>query len=110
LQRATPIEPPRADLAAYDLVIVGTPIWAFTMASPVRTFLEGAAGQLRAVAFFCTEGGSGHERAFRAMEKLAGRKPVAELALNEKEVRADFSAKLKDFARALRAVPQKAGG
>jgi flavodoxin len=109
-QRSTPIEPPRTDLAAYDLVVVGTPIWAFTLTPPVRTFLESSAGKLKAAAFFCTEGNSGHVRAFRAMEKLSGRKPVAVLALTEKEVHADFSARVKDFARALRAVPQKAGG
>lgn len=109
-QRSTPIDPPRSDLAAYDLVVVGTPIWAFTLTPPVRTFLEGAAGRLKAAAFFCTEGNSGHERAFRVMEKISGRKPVATMVLTEKEVHGDFSAKLKDFARALRAVPQKTGG
>ena len=101
LKRLTPIEPLAFDPAAFDLVVVGTPIWAWTMASPVRTFLAQNAEKLKSVAFFCTEGGSGHERAFRQMEELAGKKPLATLALLEKELRGDFGAKLKEFAKAL---------
>jgi len=101
LKRATPIQPFAADPAAYDLVVVGTPVWAFTMASPVRSFLEAAAGQLKAVAFFCTEGGNGHERTFRQMAALAGRKPAATLVLLEKELTADFGAKVTEFAKAV---------
>jgi flavodoxin len=100
LKRATPIQPFAADPAAYDLVIVGTPVWAFTMASPVRTFLAQFAGKFKAAAFFCTEGGNGHGRAFRQMAELAGCRPAATLALTEKELKADFGAKVAEFAKA----------
>ncbi|HOX07876.1 MAG TPA: flavodoxin [Planctomycetota bacterium] len=101
LKRLTPIEPLAFDPAAYDLVVLGTPVWAWTMASPVRTFLTEQAAKLKGVAFFCTQGGSGAERAFRQMEELAGRKPVATLALLEKELKGDFGAKVKEFAKKL---------
>jgi flavodoxin len=106
LKRSTPIEALAKDPAGYDLVAVGTPVWAFTMASPVRTFLQENAGKLRSVAFFCTEGGNGHERTFRHMEELAGKKPLAALVLLEKELKADFSAKVKAFAASLSAPVQ----
>jgi flavodoxin len=101
LKRLTPIEPLAFDPAGYDLIVLGTPVWAFTMASPVRTFLTENAAKLKAVAFFCTEGGNGHDRTFRHMEELAGKKPVATLALLEKELKADFGAKVKEFAKRL---------
>jgi flavodoxin len=100
-KRSTPIEALARDPAGYDLVVVGTPVWAFTMASPVRTFLLENAGKLKSVAFFCTAGGNGQERTFRQMEELAGKKPLAALTLLEKELKADFGAKVKAFAAAL---------
>jgi flavodoxin len=101
LKRATPIAPLAADPAAFDLVVVGTPVWGFTVASPVRSFLAANAAKLKAVAFFCTEGGSGHERTFREMARLAGRPPRATLVLLEKELGGDFAAKVAAFAKAL---------
>jgi flavodoxin len=101
MKRLTPIEPLVFDPEAYDLLVVGTPVWAWTMASPVRTFLAKNAAKLKSVAFFCTAGGSGHERTFRQMEELAGKPPLATLALREKELKGDFGAKVREFAKAL---------
>jgi len=101
MKRLTPIEPLSFDPAGYDLLVLGTPVWAGTMASPVRTFLQQNAGKLKNVAFFCTLGGGGHERPLRHMEELAGKKPLATLALREKELKGDFAAKVREFAKAL---------
>ena len=78
--------------ADYDLVIVGTPVWAFTMCPAIRTWLLREAAQIRRVAFFCTQGGSGAERTMREMEQLVGRPPAARLALRDKEIRANACA------------------
>ena len=67
-------------LSGYDLVIIGTPVWVLTMATPVRTFLHTHKGQFKKVAFFCTYGGMGAERTFSAMEKMCTR-PVAVVAV-----------------------------
>jgi flavodoxin len=101
-KRATPILPFKADPSGYDLVVVGAPVWSFTVASPVRTFLEQFGKGLKAVAFFCTVGGSGQARAFREMERLAGKKPSATLAILEKELQGDYGKKVREFADALR--------
>src|SRR5512143_1474864 len=72
-RRIPTIEPPVHDLSSYDLVVIGTPIWNASVSSPVRAFLERNRKNLKRVAFFCTMGGSGSERAFREMERAAGR-------------------------------------
>lgn len=72
----------------YDVVIIGTPVWAFTMAPAVRTFIADQRERLKEVAFFCTMGGSGNVRTFRKMEELCGTKPAAVLSLKTKDVMA----------------------
>ncbi len=87
LKRPTEIAPPAKDPAAYDLVILGTPVWAFTMAPAVRTYIARHAGAFRKLAFFCTMGGSGDKKTFQHMADLSGLSPMATLALIEKDVR-----------------------
>ena len=53
------ITPPKHDLSEYDLVVVGTPVWAARLSSPVRAYLSQQRASLERVAFFCTQGGFG---------------------------------------------------
>lgn len=69
--------------ADYDLVIVGTPVWFWGVASPVRTWVLRHRSQLDQVAVFCTYGGSGQARALDALERLCRRPALARLALME---------------------------
>jgi flavodoxin len=75
----------------YDLVVIGTPVWAFTMTPAVRTYIDHARGQVHDIAFFCTMGGSGAKRTFREMAETAGKTPVATLALTEKQLGSEDS-------------------
>ena len=77
------LEHPRRDPADYDVVVVGTPVWAMSVSSPVRTYLWHERARLPAVAFFATLGGMGAERAFEQMKVVAGRTPIAALAVRE---------------------------
>lgn len=54
------IEPIEVDLADYDSVIIGTPVWWYTYAPAIRTFLENTdlSGK-RIYAFATNEGGIG---------------------------------------------------
>lgn len=83
---AAKIEPAAKNPAGYDLVIIGTPIWFFTVSSPVRAYLEQNKNSLKKTAFFCVMGGSGDKNAFAEMEKLSGRPAIATLTLLTKEV------------------------
>lgn len=56
------LEPYAFDPNAYDLVILGTPVWAGTIAPPLRTFIAENAASLRdkkVAVFACCSGGPG---------------------------------------------------
>lgn len=65
----------------YDLVIVGTPVWAHSVAPAVRTYLNELSG--KKAAFFCTYGGSGAEQVLGQLAGLAHAKPIGTLALKK---------------------------
>ena len=47
------------DLAAYDLVFIGFPIWWYTAPTIIKTFLEAGDFSGKEIALFATSGGSG---------------------------------------------------
>lgn len=70
----------------YDLVIIGTPIWALHLSPPVRAYAQRHAGSIGRVAFFCTTGGVGAFQAFTELERIVDRHPIATLSLAEREM------------------------
>jgi hypothetical protein len=105
---APAIETPLHDASVYELVVIGSPIWVWSLSSPVRTWLLQADVRHARVAFVCTMGGSGAWRAFETMAGLAGKKPVATLEMTAHEVEAGQSRKLDEFVLRLKGgVPAK---
>jgi len=101
-KRITVLEPVRNDPAGYDLVILGTPVWAWSMAPAVRTYIAEHKEALGKVAFFLTTGGTGIERTFEHMATACGKEPVATLGLKAKEVKkGDLAAQVEGFVAAL---------
>jgi flavodoxin len=104
--RPATIVPAQHDVAAYDLVIVGTPVWAWSLSSPVRAFLMATAARLPEVAFFCTLGGAGSENAFAQMTAIIGKQPRAVCAITQREVLAgNYAGRLAAFQGTITAVP-----
>jgi flavodoxin len=104
LKKLTVIREPAKSPRDYDLVIIGTPVWAWTMATPVRTYISRYADQFKAVAFFLTTGGTGIQRTLQHMEELCGKKPQAVLGLKmDKVLKADPTPQIKAFVDALNA-------
>jgi menaquinone-dependent protoporphyrinogen IX oxidase len=92
----------KSDLSSYDRVVIGTPVWAWSVSSPVRAYLMANKGHLPEVAFFCTLGGKGSESVFGQMQSLAGKAPRAVYAVTAGEVTsARYRAGLAAFAKAL---------
>jgi len=102
LKKQTPIKPLEKNPADYDLVIIGTPVWAWTMSCATRTYIMQNKENFRNVAFFCTAGSSGIDSTFRHMEELSCKKPLAILGIMTKEVVKNQSqAKIQQFAKSL---------
>ena len=76
-ERAYPeIQPLKADVANYDVVFIGYPIWFGTFAPPVFTWLEQVDLSGKKVVPFCTFGSGGLES---SVEDLAVAEPEAEI-------------------------------
>jgi flavodoxin len=91
------------DPSGYDLVVVGTPVWAWSLSSPVRAYLLANGPRFPAMAFFCTLGGAGSDRAFGQMQEVTGRRPIGCLSVTAREVAsATYQARVATFAEALR--------
>lgn len=80
--RNVAIGPVRYRPADFDLVVVGSPLWAGHVSSPVRSYLQRHRTAFRHVAFFVSAGGPKTGGAFDDMKKLGGRKPVARLSVS----------------------------
>ncbi len=85
----------------YDLILIGTPVWD-GIVPPVKEFLKIYKNKLKKVAFICTFGASA-EDAFYVMEKICGKKPVATLELQDKEIVLEKDTqKVEDFCGKLK--------
>lgn len=85
-KKLTTLKPLSHDLSDYDLIIVGTPIWAWTMSSPIMTLLTEQKGNIKQAAFFCTRGGKGDQKVFVDMAALLDKQPIAVFGLSTKDV------------------------
>ncbi len=101
LKKLTKLKKIQKTSGLYDLVIIGGPVWGFTVSTPIRTYIT--ENKFKNVAFFCTQGGSGAEKAFSEMERLTGKKPKALLVLRTKEVLdGSYSNKVKNFVKEIK--------
>lgn len=66
------LESYRFDQNQYDLIILGTPIWAGTFAPPLRTFLRGNKLTNKKVGLFACCAGGGTEKCFEQLKKEVG--------------------------------------
>ncbi len=77
------LKPFALDPGQYDMFFLGTPVWAWTIAPPLNTFLSGYSLEGKPVALFCCHGGGPG----KALERMRAAVPEAvfagELALKE---------------------------
>jgi flavodoxin len=90
------------DPSIYDLVIIGTPIWAGRMSSPVRTYITKNRDRFPKVAFFITHGGADAGKAMAELQELCGKKPVGTLAVRTTDVnQGKYLQNVKEFVAAI---------
>ncbi|NNC36608.1 MAG: hypothetical protein EX271_04180 [Acidimicrobiales bacterium] len=98
------IKKPEKHPEQFDLVIVGTPVWAGGMASPVRSYLANHPPHPAKLAVFCTSGGPQNKKVLQEMVKLAGQSSVAGLGLSSTDLEsAAFKDKVDEFVIQIKA-------
>ncbi len=75
------------DPGNYDMVILGTPVWAGTITPAVRTYLHKYRECIKEAAFFCTHGGGGSSKTFDVMEDILDLPPLAVESFRDKSVK-----------------------
>jgi flavodoxin len=97
LKNLTEIKRPRKDPSKYKYVVIGTPVWSFTVTPAVRTYIAKRCRRLKKVAFFCTNDGS-PGNTFKTMKGLCEKNPVAALSLSAKDMRSgEYFDKIRKF-------------
>lgn len=84
-----------ADIAAYDTIFIGFPIWWYIAPTIINTFLEAYDFNGKKIVLFATSGGSGFGKAVQSLQPSApGAKIIAGEILNGNPNKK----KLKEFA------------
>ena len=101
------LEEYEADLADYDRVLLGFPVWASDFAPPLRTFVTENRGRLKKkhLAAFACQGGRGAEKALAKLKKAIGVKAFDMEAVfnNPKKKRSkDKDAMIDTFCKVLK--------
>ncbi|HEV2110213.1 MAG TPA: flavodoxin [Gammaproteobacteria bacterium] len=98
LRRSPAIRSGGKDPAAYDLVVLASPVWMRRLAAPMRSYIRQHRGKFKELAYACTYGGSGAERAAAEVSALSGKTLKATLAVTSFELeQADYRLRLDAF-------------
>jgi len=95
-KKNSPIHPVKKNITDYDLIIIGTPVWAWTMSNPIRYFIKLYKNDFKKVAFFITMGGTYDKSIFLHMTELVEKNPIATFSVSNTEQNS-FSAKFSLF-------------
>jgi len=87
------IEEMAVDFGQYDLIFIGTPVWAFSFAPALNTFLSKHNISGKKIALFCCDGGSKGKTFENMRERLKGNNIIGE----------------KEFIEPIKNVEEKAG-
>ena len=102
-KKASKLKQYNVNLADYDTLIIGTPVWAFTFAPAIRAFLNENSIQNKKIILFCTYG-SGPGKTFANFENnLAGNEIIGKVGFKKvlKKSKENLK-KLKDFLQSIK--------
>ena len=71
----------------YDLVIIGTPIWAWNTTPAIRTYITQYKNKIKKVVFFITSGSTPPAKPVIYLETLAGKKSIDSEGWTEAELK-----------------------
>jgi flavodoxin len=100
--KQVPIKVIEKDPSAYDLIVLGTPVWAGRMSSPVRAYVAQERHKFARIALFCTEGGANGGKALAQIAQACGKEPVATLIVTERDIKSGaYRQKVAEFTNTL---------
>lgn len=88
----------------YDLIIIGTPVWAWSMTPAVRTYVTKYKNNFKQIASFCTAGGAGMDKVLNSINELAGKKSIVSLSYARKELKNQeiYNKKMNEFIESIK--------
>lgn len=98
------LKPYEFDVAQYDRIILGFPIWAGNITPPIRTFIKDNDLKGKQFAAFACQAGNGAEKAFAKLSQLLGAPLDERLILIDpkKRPKVENDTKMKDFCEKLK--------
>lgn len=104
-RKGAQIRQPEQSPEGYDVLIIGSPVWASHVAPPVRSYLNLIRPWQGAVAFFVTADSQGARTALADMAELLGRAPIARMTIEEKDRQnGDDHEKIANFVASIKAA------
>ena len=85
-EKVVDISPATKDPNRYSLLVLGSPVWAGNLCSPMRAYIAAHKHQFTRVALFCTQGRTGADKVLHIMADLCGRTPVATAFFADAEI------------------------
>jgi hypothetical protein len=86
--RTRSIEEAQHDPAGYDLILIGTPVYADSLPAPVRAYIERYGSRFKEIAFFCTGEDPDNEHIFELLEEACGQAPRTSFPFHAPQIRA----------------------
>jgi flavodoxin len=102
-RKETKISEIKKDPSKYNLVIVGSPLWAGNMPPAIRTYLNKYKANINSVAFFATSGGANQGKIFEEVKSLLDKEFISSMGICTKELKDNsvFDAKLSSFIESI---------
>lgn len=89
------------DPSEYDVVIIGTPVWASHVTPAIRTYISKNKDKIKCAAFFNTHGTEKIKistKVFKDLEKIIVKKPKALMDISKVEIKnEDYKKKIEIF-------------
>lgn len=87
----------------YDIIIIGTPVWAFTFSPPLRSFFTRVKLRDKKIGLFCCHEGNPGKTLENLAKELAGNAIIGQMNfLNVKNNKEKNGEKAKDWALSLK--------
>lgn len=106
-RKTPPVSMPTKAPDDYDVLILGTPVWAGHISAPMRTYITENSKHFNNVAAFCTMGGAGGDKVLDEISALCGKPLVGRLVLTDDEIEHDrYQEKVARFAEGITSSQQ----